>query len=472
MSRVMTLTVSSSLVTALMMAGGCGGDDALTTTSTFAAQGSIDATAPTTAPPTTASPTSPPSSTASTAPSTTVIYIEDATPWAVDLAEPTGLRLDGWMDAEPIVPQVGEPPVGIDAQLTWLYADLIERWRGDPRLVAFGMSAPVFERPHRETAPGAMIDVLGAAAAFLRDSQAVVAAHAEAVAGPEQPGAPMFATWAEFSAGWAEAAEVMRLAMVAARDLDPVDQECLLAAIAGDDDCVGPGAEFALELDAALGAMPAGDVEIDEPGSYAAAGMEFDECRAWDAAVEATGLTADDELRIWVALDDSDLDRFVLSLSECGWVADRVEDPEADGDADEEVYLAYLAEIAAAIVESGYDETVADFGGGAEDERRYYEAMSANTVEHVLNTARDAASRRWSQMWSLDAAVKLYAVSGFEIDDWVELDDLELDWDDLGTRICAAWESVVADYDDAEQTAIAAAVSELGFRNTIIPAAC
>lgn len=465
MSRV--VTVPTSLVGLLVVLSACGGgDDAAGTTAPSTGPSAVTATVAesTTTVSTTVAPV--------TVAPTTVFEIEDATPWAVELSEPTGPRLDGWAAAEPVAPEVGDPPAGIDAQLTWLYTDLIERWRDDPRLASVGMSDPAFGRSHREAVPGAVIDVIGASAVVLRDTQAVVAAHAESVAEPGQTGAPMFSAWAEYASGWSQVAEAVRLAMAAARDLDPDDQTCLLATLDGDDDCDGPGAALADELDATIRAMPLGDLEIDDPGSYAAAGLEFDECLAWDAAVEATGLSADEELRIWVTFDDSDLDRFVLSRSECGWVDDRTEDPEIDGDADEASFLGYLSEIAAAIVESGYDETIYDFGSGAEDEKRYFEYTSAEAVEHVVNVARDTASQQWREVWDPELAVKLYAVTAIEIDDWVELDDFVLDWDDLGTRVCEAWEVVVADYDEAERVVIDAAVSELGFRDTIIPEAC
>ena len=43
-------------------------------------------------------------------------------------------------------------------------------------------------------------------------------------------------------------------------------------------------------------------------------------------------------------------------------------------------FVGYLGEVAEAILATGYDETIHDMGSGAEDEKRYYEAVSAATV--------------------------------------------------------------------------------------------
>ncbi len=375
-----------------------------------------------------------------------------------------------------IVPTPTDPPDGLEAQLAWVYEDLIELWRGNLHLVALGMNDSALDRTHRETSPGAMIDLIGGAGSILRDSYAVIAAGAELAGAPGTPGAPMFAAWSEYARHWVAAGEMVRVAMAEVHDLDAADQACLLAIIDGDvddDDCEGPAADVAIalltDLDVKFQAIDA--VDIDEIGTYTF-GLEFDECRAWDAAVAATGLTPGEELRIWIGLDDNELDGYFAGLSECGWQDDSEEDPQADDEADEATFLAYLTAVAEAIVESGYDETVYEFHGGAEDERRHYESTSALATQEILTAARDTASQLWSTAFNTEFATKLYVVAGIEIDDWTHLDDRLLDWDDLGTRVCDGWTAVIQDYSPDQLVAITAAVSELGLDGSLIPEAC
>ena len=175
---------------------------------------------------------------------------------------------------------------------------------------------------------------------------------------------------------------------------------------------------------------------------------------------------------MWIGLDDNDLDVNFVSLSECGWQDDGEEDPEGDAEADETTFLAYLTAVAEAIVDSGYDETIVGFADGAEDERRHYESTSSEATQQILTAARDSGSQLWAIAYDTEFATKLYLVAGIEIDDWVQLDDHVLDWEDLGTRVCDGWTMVIEDYSPDQLTAIDAAVNELGLDGTLIPEGC
>lgn len=479
MSRTRTLSIS--VVASLLAACGGGGDSPASGDETAGSpQGAT--TAPVTEPvvtePIVTSATAVPTTiTTTTTPNTTtttvIVDVTEATPWLVDLPDPVGLMLAAWADQPALVHTPTEPPERVEAQLTWLYTDLIALWRENPQLSALGLNTAALERPHRETAPAAAIDLIGAAGAFLRDTYAVIAADAELAAATGSAGQQMFAAWSELAGNWVIAGETVRVAMVEALDYSADDQECFVVTIDGDDSCEGPAAEWADAMLSDLGVsfQAIDQIEIDEIRSYAS-GLGIDECAAWDAAIAATGLTPDEELRIWLGIDDNDLDRLFVGLSECGWQHDGEEDPQADEADDQATFLTYLTAVAEAVVDSGYDETVYDFGSGAEDERRHYESTSAEATQAILTAARDAGSQLWSTAYDTEFATKLYVVARLEIDDWTQLGDRRLDWDDLGNRVCDGWEQVIEDYSDEQLTAIDAAVSELGLDGTLIPEDC
>jgi hypothetical protein len=487
MSRTRTLSI---LIAASMLVACGGGDhaappgdgtadptDATAPTAATTEPGTTAPATPVTTPVTTADQSGDPTGTslADTTPTTTIIIdVTDATPWSVDLSDPVGPLLDTWADRPVVEPTPGEPPADIEARLTWIYEDLIELWRDDLRFVALGMSEAALDRTHRETGPDTVIDILGATASMLGDSYTVIAANSELVAAQGTPQGQLFATWSDHARHWAAVAEMLRSAMAEARNLEPADQVCFLAAINDDDECDGPGAASAApllaEVEDRFSAID--EVDLHEPAWYVPSDLEFDECQAWDAAVETTGLTPEEELRMWIGLDDNDLDVNFVSLSECGWQEDGDEDPVGDAEADQATFLAYLTAVAEAIVDSDYDETIDGFAGGAEDERRYYESTSSEATQQILTAARDSGSQLWPTAYDTEFATKLYVVAGIEIDDWVQLDDHVLDWEDLGTRVCDGWTMVIEDYSPDQLTAIDAAVNELGLDGTLIPEGC
>jgi len=215
-----------------------------------------------------------------------------------------------------------------------------------------------------------------------------------------------------------------------------------------------------------------GAVELDTPRTYTSVGAEFDECRAWEQAVETTGLTADDELRIWIAIDDSDLDVFFVGFSECARQAGVTEDPETDGVADLDAFDAFLTSVAEAILDTGYDGSVAELANGSEDERHEFESSSADATGRIVSAARDSASMLWSGAFNSEFAAKLYMVTGIDIDDWAELAAIDLDWFDLGGTICDKWESLLGSYPVDETAAIEVAVDDLGLAGSVIPESC
>lgn len=395
-------------------------------------------------------------------------------PWLVELTAPTGPLLDTWADRPVIEPTPTDPPDGIEAQLTWIYSDLIELWRDDLRLAALGMGDAAVDPTHIEFTPGAATDIIGAASSMLADSYAVIAASSRLAAELGGPGGPMFTAWSQFAEDWVTAAVIARDATAVAGGLDPIEQSCYLATIGSVAECEGPGADTAIQviidLDEQYRAIDA--VELDEPATYAATGPDFDGCRAWERAVESTALTTDDELRIWIAIDDSDLDVFFVGLSRCAREADRTEDPETDGVADLAAFEGYLTSVAEAIVETGYDGGVAELAGGTQDERRTYESTSAEATGQIVSAARDSASLLWSGAFNSEFAAKLYMVTGIEIDDWAELDAIDLDWFDLGDTICDEWETTLVPYPPDQTAAITAAVDDLGLSGSVIPEAC
>jgi hypothetical protein len=401
-------------------------------------------------------------------------FSDGSEPWLVDLTDPTGPLLDTWVDRAVIGPTPTDPPLGIESQLTWIYEDLIELWRTDPHLAALGMGDAALDPTHAELTPSAATDIIGAASLMLADSYAVIAASSELAAKAGGPGEPMFTAWSQFAGYWVTAAENSRDATVVARDLDPADQSCYLATIGGGVECEGPGADLGIQViidvDEQYQAIDA--VELDAPGTYAVAESDFDECRAWEQAVEVTGLTADDELRIWIAIDGSDLDVFFVGLSGCARAAERTEDPETDGVADLAAYEMYLASVAEAIIETGYDGSVAEMADGAEDERRSFESTSAEATGQIVSAARDSASLLWSDAFNSELTAKLYMITGIEIDDWAELVGIDLDWFDLGNTICDEWATLILPYPSDQTAAIDAAVDDLGLAGSVIPEAC
>ena len=406
--------------------------------------------------------------------STRTEFSDGSEPWLVDLTDPTGPLLDTWIDRAVIEPTPTDPPAGIEPQLTWIYQDLIELWRTDPHLAALGMGDAAVDPTHVEFTPSAGTDIIGAASLMLADSYAVIAASSELAAQAGGPGEPMFTVWSQFAGYWVIAAEIARDATAAARDLDPAGQSCYLATLGGGVDCEGPGADLGIQviidLDEQYQDIDA--VELDVPGAYALVGSEFDECRAWEQAVEATGLTADDELRIWLAIDGSDLDVFFVGLSGCALAAEQTEDPETDGVADLAAFDAYLVSVADAIIETGYDGGVAEMADGAEDERRSFESTSAEATGQIVSAARDSASLLWGDAFNSELVAKLYMVTGIEIDDWAELDGIGLDWFDLGNTICDEWAALILTYPADQTVAINAAVDDLGLASSVIPEAC
>jgi hypothetical protein len=474
---VMSRTRVTSLVIAASMLAACGGGDDASApddgTVDSSPSGSVDTTTDTTTTTAPVATTSEPPPSSSTTPTTVLIDVTDAEPWRVELPDPVGTMLAAWADRPPIEQTPADPPEGVEAQLAWIYEDLIELWRGNLDLVALGLNDDVLERPHRETSPRAAIDLIGAAAAILRDSYVVIATDAELAVATGSPGAQLFSAWSELARNWVTATELVRVGMAEARDFSADGQACFIVTVDGDDFCEGPAGESAFTMmsnvDDSFQTIDA--VDLDEISLYDSA-LGFDECAAWDTAVAATGLTADEELRIWIAIDDSDLDQMFVGISECGWQDNREEDPLPDQDADMATFLAYLAAVAEAIADSGYDETVYDFGSGAEDERRYYEFTSAQATQSILTAARDTASQLWSTAYDVEFATKLYVVASIEIDDWNQLDDRELDWEDLGNQVCDGWTMVIEDYSTDQLAAIDAAVDELGLGGTLIPDGC
>jgi hypothetical protein len=473
----MSRTRTPSIVIAVAILAACGGGDGSASrdrgTTDSPSVDSVPDTTTTSPTPITADPVDTGGTTVASATSI-VIDVTDAEPWRVELTDPVGPMLDGWVDQAVAEPTATDPPDSLDAQLTWIYEDLIELWRDDLRLVALGMNATALDRTHRETSPGAVIDLIGAAGSVLRDSYAIIAAKAELVVAADSAAGPLFSAWSEYSRRWIEATEMVQMSMAEARDLAADDQACLLAIVDGDADCDSPAAESAMMpmagLDDRFRAID--EVDLDDLGSYPAFGLEFDECQAWDAAVEAAALTSDEQLRIWIGIDDNELDVYFAGLSECAWVDNGEEDPQGDEAADLAIFRAYLAAVADAIVDSGYDESVYEMGGGAEDERRYYEFTSAQATEQILTAGRDSASQSWSAVYNPELATKLYVVAGIEIDDWTQLDDRQLDWDDLGIGLCDGWGDLIEGYPVDRLDAIFAAVNDLGLAGSLIPEAC
>ena len=395
-------------------------------------------------------------------------------PWLVDLTDPTGPLLDSWMVRAVTEPTPTEPPDGTEARLVWIYEALIELWRADSQFAALGMGDPAVDPTHAELTPRAGIDIIGAASLMLADSYALLGASSELAAGAGGPDEPMFTAWSQFAEYWVTAGLIARDATAAARDLDPSDQSCYLAAIGSGLECEGPGLDLGtqaiIDLDEQYQAIDA--LELDTPDAYAAAGTGFDVCRAWEQAVEVTELSVDEELRIWIAIDDSDLDVFFIGLSECAREVDVMEDPETDGLADLAIFQDYLTSVAEAILETGYDASAVEMAEGSDDEQRAFEAVAAEATGRIVSSSRDSASWAWSDALNSEFAAKLYMVTGIEIDDWVELGDIDLDWFDLGDTICDEWTSLLVPYPAVETAAIEAAVEQLGLAGSVIPEPC
>lgn len=210
----------------------------------------------------------------------------------------------------------------------------------------------------------------------------------------------------------------------------------------------------------------------DKPSAAQAFGFEFDSCAAWDAAATAIGLTPDEEQRIWLSIDDNQLDTLFVDLSECGYEENGVEDPVADDSADAALFLEYLTTVADGALAAGYSDQVYDLGSGTDAERDEYERQSADATEQILNVAREAASQLWWRADDTTLAGKLYIAANISIDDWTELSDRELDWDDIGNRVCDGWTMVLEEYAGEELDSIASSVNDLGLEGTLIPERC
>ena len=479
-------TRSFTAVVLLVASSGCGGADT-ETTDTIAP----DATETVTATDTTAetatdelsssvegsspSPSTVPSS-STTTDSMAVMDVNEATPWAVELADPTGPLLEDWATSATYRPPDAAAPDGVDASLAWIYAELIELWRDDTRMRALPMTEVAIAPSHRDVVPGAVIDILGSAAAALADSYAVIADRAAAAAVPGASGEPLFAAWSEHASRSVDAAEVLRSGLAGARSLPPEDQACFLAVFDGDDGCDGAGADLAVTLlaESEAAGQAIDVVDLEELGTYRAFGIPLDECAAWEQAAATTGLTDAEEAAIWLAVDDHELDVTFVARSECHGERDRIEDAVADEVADRAWFRGYLDAVVAAVVESGYDEVSAEFANGAEDERREYEYRSAEATTLIVDRARDVASNTWAHVDDLALARVLYEVAALEFDDWVKLGSYELAWADVAA--CDVWtelqEGLRDELEEASASAFDVAVAELEIAGSLVPDGC
>jgi hypothetical protein len=406
--------------------------------------------------------------------STTVVDITEARPWAIELADPTGPRLRDWATSATRRPLAADAPDGVDAALAWIYADLIELWRDDVRVRALAMRDVALERSHRDVLPGAAIDILGSAAALLADSYAIITDRAFAAAMPGSPGEPLFVAWSEYASRSAGAADRLRSALAEARSLPLEDQACFLAVLDGDDGCGGAGADLAAALLADAETYAQAIDEVDDLGTYRASGMEFDECSAWDQAASTTGLTDNDESTIRLAISGHDLDVKFAARSECHLKREGIDTAPVDEAADRAAFRDYLEAVAAAVVDTGYDEASIEFGKGAEDERHEYEYRSGEATTLVVDIARDVASRTWALVDDPVLATTLYEVADLEFDDWAELALYELAWDEV--TVCDVWTEVLegleTELPDDAVSAFAVAVPELGIAGSLVPDHC
>ena len=453
---------SFTAVLVLILASGCGGAGTATTDTSGP---ETDVTGPLTS--------SADGSTTSI--STTVVDITEARQWAIELADPTGPRLQDWaMGTTRRPPAAADAPDGVDAALAWTYADLIELWRNDDRVRALAMSEVALERSHRDAVPGAAIDILGSAAALLADSYAIITDRASAAAMPGSPGEPIFAAWSEYASPLAGAAERLRSAFAEARSLPLEDQVCFLAVFDGDDGCGGVGADLAAALLADAETYARAIDEVDDLGTHRASGMEFDECSAWDQAASTSGLTDDEESTIWLAIGGHDLDVKFAARSECHWKREGIGEAPVDEVADRAAFRDYVEDVAAAVVETGYDEASAELGKGAEDERHEYEYRSGEATTLVVDVARDAASRTWALVDDPVLATTLYEVADLEFDDWAKLRLYELAWDEV--TACDVWTEVLdelqSELDDDTWSAFDVTVSHIGIAGSLVPDDC
>lgn len=468
-------TRSLIAVMVLLLAAGCGGTETAapdtpatdaSTTATEDVTSDVDGSSTSTS-------SSPPSS-STTVPTVTAVAGDDVAPWAVDLADPTGPRLDGWVSSTTRRPAPEAPPADVDATLTWIYTDLIELWRDDVRLRTMPMAEVVLEPSHRDAAPGPAIDVFGSAVALLADSYAVIADRAAAAQVTDERGQWLFQAWAAYATNWVTAAERIRDTLVEARSLPAEDQVCFLAVLDEEGECDGAGADLAAALLAAAEADSEAidEVEIEELGILGSLGLPVDECAAWDQAASSTGLTDEGEMSIWLAIDSRELDVLFTARSECHWEREGIEDAEIDEDADRALLRDYLDAVVAAIVESGYDESVAELWNGAEDENREYESRSADATTVVVDVAREVASNTWALVDDPQLATVLYEVSALRLVDWAELGSYELAWDEVS--VCDVWTEVLAPLqgDAATASALDAALWDLEIAGSLVPADC
>jgi hypothetical protein len=467
---------SFTAVLVLILASGCGGAGTATTDTSGTGSAVTDPLTSSADGSATSIATTDPTSGADESDSTTVVDITEARFWAIELADPTGPRLRDWATSTTQRPAVADAPDGIDGALAWIYADLIELWRNDDRVRALAMSEVALARAHRDAVPGAAIDILGSAAAMLADSYAIIADRASAATRPGSPGEPLFAAWSEYATRSGSAAERLRSALVDARSLSLEDQACFLAVFAGDDGCGGVGADLATAVlaDAETNAQAIDEVEIDDLGTSRTFGVEFDECAAWDLAASTTGLTDSEESKIWLAIDGHDLDVKFAARSACHGEREGIDDAAVDEVADRALFRDYLEAVAAAVVETGYDEMSVELGNGAEDERHEYEYRSGDATTLVVDVARDLASRTWVRVDDPVLATTLYEVADLEFDDWAKLGLYELAWDEVTE--CDMWTEVLGELqtelDDDALSAFDVAVSELGIVGSLVPDHC
>ena len=381
---------------------------------------------------------------------------------------------DTWQDWQPATPQLGEVPTDLDAQLTWMYRSLIGLWAADDRLTTAALYDTISRTSDRRAAGVGMTDMLGTLTTLSADSYAIIGEAATAAAETGPASEVYFAPRAELAAVYVPSATGVHEQLVTLSSATRNDHYCFHEAIYDDECSDGVGGTVAtavidqLETDDEV--LRAIDIDDAEDTSDA------DVCAAWSRAVADSGLSDEQQLRLWVALDDSLLDTLIVGLSECMWELTGEEDPVIDDAAHDAALMPYLTAIADAAVTGGFTEEVYDLGGGSDEEVAEYLAIAEAAARSIMESAIAASSQTWSEVYDLELASRLYLVAGMSdalTGDVVDnLDRFELYWDGVEDEFCRAWDSALTDYGDGDRETIMFSFDNLRFGDVVMPGAC
>jgi len=379
-----------------------------------------------------------------------------------------------WQSWQLAVPQLGEAPAELEAKLTWMYGALIDLWVADDRLATAGLYDTISRTSDRRAAADTMTDMLATLTTISADSFAIIGEAATSAAGTDPISEAYFAPRAELAATYVPSASYVHSQLVTLDGAAKNDHFCFHEAMDGDECTDGAGGAAAEAVIQQLEADDDAyrDIDIEEAEDIFGA----DVCVAWDQAVTEAGLTDDQQLRIWVAIDGSLFDTKIVGMSECMWNQIKEDDPVVDDAVHDAALMPYLTALADAAAAGGYTEEVYDLGGGSDEEVDEFYAISDTAAELIMTAAIETASDTWSEVYDNELASRLYLVAGMHdaLDGYVSenLDRYELDWDGVEDMFCRAWESTVANYDGEAYEAIVFSFSNLRFGDVVMPGAC